>query len=110
MTSYNQKDNQGDWEYKIVRSNTNAFRNRNKLERAREEEAMAGWELVEKFDDKRLRFRRPMSAQMNDDQLPPGMDPYRTQYGVAEGALGVIIMLAVVGAILLIVFLSGGFN
>lgn len=110
MTSYDQKNPGDGWEYKILRANGNAFRNRNKLEQVREEEAMAGWELVEKFDDKRLRFRRPMSAQMNDDQLPSGPDPYRTQYGIGEGILGAIIMIAVVGAILLIILFSGGFN
>lgn len=110
MTRYNQNENQGEWEYKILRSSTNAFKNRNRLEMVKEEEAMAGWQLVEKFDDKRLRFRRPMSAQQYDEQLPPDIDPYRATYGMGEGAMGFVIMFIVVATILLIIFFTGGFN
>ena len=44
----------------------------------------AGWKMVEKFDDNRLRVKRPASAQRSDYNLPPGFDPYRTAYGETE--------------------------
>jgi hypothetical protein len=37
--------------------------------------------MLEKFDDSRIRFKRPRSARARDVLLPEGVDPYRTQYG-----------------------------
>ena len=72
---------QNDWEFKIVRSDSGAFRKPEVLERLIEEEAQAGWVMLEKFDDNRVRFKRPRSARSRDDLLPDGVDPYRTRYG-----------------------------
>ncbi len=97
MTKYSDADLQGDWEFKIVRSNTAAFRNPETLRQVCAEEAEAGWTLVEKFDNQRLRFKRPVSARAGDAGL--AFDPYRTQYGMSQGALAGVI-LACVGAAL----------
>jgi hypothetical protein len=111
LTTYTPEDLAGDWEFKIVRSVGTPFRNPVKLRRLIEEEAAAGWVLVEKFDDSRVRFKRPLSARERDDMLPPDVDPYRTQYGVSEGVLGLTVVgvtVLVVAAVLLFVFLMAG--
>ena len=61
--------------------------------------------MVEKFDDNRIRFKRPISAQRKDPTLPPGIDPYRTTYGMGEGTMVLVILgvcAAVGGAIALV--------
>ena len=106
MTKYTDADLQGDWEFKIVRSNLAGFRNPEVLQQVCAEEARAGWTLVEKFDNQRLRFKRPISARAGDAGL--GFDPYRTQYGTSSGAIVAVIVacaLLVPVAVLALVFL-----
>ncbi|MGI6362201.1 MAG: hypothetical protein ACOX21_00140 [Bacillota bacterium] len=62
------------------------------------EEAENGWELVEKFDHNRIRFKRPIAKRANDHMAI--IDPYRTRIGMSEGALAAV----VVGVILFIFF------
>ena len=82
MTQYTQDDLSNDWEFKIVRSSTAVFRKPKELNKLIEEEAHAGWMMLEKLDDSRIRFKRPRSARARDSYLPADVDPYRTQYGV----------------------------
>lgn len=100
MARYTQDDLNNDWEFKIVRSESGAFRKPEVLKKLLEEEARAGWVMLEKFDDRRIRFKRPRSARTRDALLPPGVDPYRTRYGspTAQYAVlvAVLIMLALV--------------
>lgn len=98
MTKYTSDELDGDWEFKIIRSVTGAFKKFEKVEQVKVEEAMAGWVMVEKFDNDRIRFKRPRSAQQNDFNLPPGIDPYRTTLGISEGAL-VVLILGIIGAV-----------
>lgn len=81
MIQYTEDDISGDWEFKIVRSNMPAFRKPEVLNKLLEEESQAGWVMLEKLDDSRVRFKRPHSAQAKDAYLPEGVDPYRTHYG-----------------------------
>jgi hypothetical protein len=100
MTQYSQDDLNDDWEFKIVRSGTAAFRKATVLNRLIEEEARAGWVMLEKLDDSRIRFKRPVRARAQDAYLPDGVDPYRTHYGsTAQYTMTVLLM---VGAILLL--------
>jgi len=92
MTRYTDKELTEDFEFKIVRSATGAFKKRETVEQIIAEEAMAGWKMVEKFDDNRLRFKRPASAKRNDYNLPPGVDPYRTTFGMTEFGLAMTIL------------------
>jgi hypothetical protein len=111
MTNYSAQDLAGDWEFKIVRANTGVFRNPAELEKLVKEEALAGWILLEKFDNSRVRFKRSVSARSNDSRLPQGFDPYRTQYGMSPWLFAVILTGAIVGASLvftLFVFLLIG--
>lgn len=101
MTRYNH-ENDDKWEYKIVRSETGAFRNPEVLADLVDEEAVAGWEMLEKFDNRRIRFRRPKDARKRDAMLPEHVDPYRTNYGSSMLRTGVMLSL---GLFMLGVFL-----
>jgi hypothetical protein len=100
MARYTQDDLSNDWEFKIVRSESGAFRKPEVLRKLIEEETRAGWVMLEKFDDRRVRFKRPRSARTRDALLPPGVDPYRTRYGApsAQYALLATIVLGLVAA------------
>jgi len=104
MASYTQDDLRNDWEFKIVRSGTAAFRKPEVLNKLLEEEAQTGWVMLEKLDDSRIRFKRPRSARAKDAYLPDGVDPYRTQYGISvtrQALVGVgVFVLLVLGAVL----------
>ena len=108
MTQYTQDDLDNDWEFKIVRSNTTTFRKREVLDKLLEEEARAGWIMLEKLDDSRIRFKRPRRARAQDAYLPPDVDPYRTHYGTVSSQQ-VIILLTVVGLALFLALGAGMF-
>jgi hypothetical protein len=61
----------------------------------------AGWELLEKFDDNRLRFKRRVDERKNDRHLD--IDPYRTNIGMNEGKM-VIAILGIVAAAMALIF------
>lgn len=90
MTNYNNSDMEK-WEFKIVRSDSGAFRKPETLAALVEEEAQAGWEMLEKFDNNRVRFRRPVDARKRDHLLPEYVDPYRTKYGSSSQTAAVLI-------------------
>jgi hypothetical protein len=100
LSAYSPDDLAKGWEFKIVRANTAAFRKPEVMQQVCDEEARSGWELVEKFDDSRLRFKRPASLRNNPS--PTGLDPYRTTYGMSQGKLTTIILIAVFGSMALI--------
>jgi hypothetical protein len=107
MTPYSPDDLAHDWEFKIVRANTDVFGNPATFKRLVDDEARAGWQLVEKFDNQRVRFKRPLSARQGDAHLPPGVDPYRVHYGLSEGLFVLVILAIVFGAMaLLVLFIS----
>ena len=103
MTRYNRPELEQDWEFKIVRSVTGAFKKPEVLQTVIQEEALTGWKMVEKFDDNRVRFKRPAEAAKDDFKLPPGIDPYRTTYGISEGALGATVGLSIFGVVAIII-------
>jgi len=105
MTKY-QNDNAEKWEYKIVRSESGAFRKPEVLEFLIEEEALAGWEMLEKFDNRRIRFRRPVEARKQDHILPSHIDPYRTTIRGSLARTGVLIS---VGLLMFGIFAFGYF-
>ncbi|MEX0618749.1 MAG: hypothetical protein WDZ76_11165 [Pseudohongiellaceae bacterium] len=69
-------------EYKILQSNTPMFAKPDKFREILEEEARAGWQLIEKLDNYKLRLQRETSHRANDQNL--GFDPYRSQVGVSS--------------------------
>lgn len=103
MTRYTNKELSQDWEFKILRSTTNAFKKPGVMAEVVEEEAIGAWVLVEKFDDGRLRFKRSIQARREDEMLPLGYNPYRTQFGISEGGIaaviiGIVLSIALAGA------------
>ena len=78
MTTYNRDDLDG-WEFKIMRSTFGKFNSYQAIEKVCAEESQAGWELVEKFDIYRLRFKRRVERRSNDHMAT--VDPYRTSVG-----------------------------
>jgi hypothetical protein len=100
MTSYSPQDLAEGVEFKILRANTRVFRRREVLQRVLEEERQSGWVLVEKFDDARLRFKRPLGARSGDATRT--IDAYRSHYGMSEGTLVAIILGSVFGTIALV--------
>ena len=102
-TGYKKEDIEG-WEFKIVRSIFGRFNNPEILKRLCEEEARAGWEMIEKFDNSRVRFKRRTEKRHTDPTL--GYDAYRTTYGIAEGSFALAIILLVVLVILGVVLLK----
>lgn len=101
MTPYSAEDSLANWEFKIIRSGTGAFGHPEKLRKALEEEARAGWELLEKFDDNRVRLRRPVTARNDDFSLD--FDPYRTWIGVSESGMVArgLLVSAILGLLIL---------
>jgi hypothetical protein len=107
MTKYTSEDLEQNWEFKIVRAYFPAFRKPEVFQVLLEEESLAGWELVEKLDDRRIRFKRRREDRRKDMSLPPGIDPYRTQYGTNTNAIGIIVGL--ISALLLAGFVAWAF-
>jgi hypothetical protein len=87
MTQYGSEDLNG-WEFKIVRSSLGSFRNSETLRRLMEEEAANGWEMVEKFDDYRVRFKR--RTDRRGLHASGGVDPYRTNFGINQKVLPLV--------------------
>jgi hypothetical protein len=101
MTPYSSDELAHDWEFKIVRSAMAGFRKPAFLQQVLDEEARAGWVLVEKFDNCRIRLKRPSKARERDGKLD--FDPYRTHTGgqqvliVVLLAAGALALLAIIG-------------
>lgn len=72
------------WEFKIVRAERDLFRNPAIFKQLCEEEAQAGWTLLEKLDDRRVRFKRPLALRDISNPQLLTFDPYRTHYGSAS--------------------------
>lgn len=95
MTGYSKADLEG-WEFKIVRSSFGKLCKPKAVQELCEQEARAGWEMLEKFDNYRIRFKRRIDKRSMDRFIEN--DPYRTETSTA----GVSVML-ILGVTLLIV-------
>ena len=107
MSGYSNADLNDGWEFKVLRSATGAFGKPERLQQSFGEEARAGWVLLEKFDNDRVRLKRPVSAKAGDAGL--GYDPYRTSYGMSQAMMAFLIVgiaLGSVAALLLAVFIA----
>ena len=109
MTPYSAKDLAEGWEFKILRNVNGKFRDPFWLKAVLDEEARAGWVYLEKFDDNRIRLKRPASAREGDASLD--FDPYRTFVGASQARfalylLGGIFLGIAAGAALLVFLIS----
>ena len=100
MTNYGPDDLHRDWEFKIVRANRPLFRKPKHLNRLLEQEARAGWTMIEKFDDQRVRFKRLRQIGLDHPRPPGGIDPYRAHYGLSPETFKALVMVTVLGATL----------
>lgn len=112
MTNYSNDDLNNNWEFKIVRSETDIFRRPEVFQQLLAEEQIAGWEMVEKLDDRRVRFKRNKDARRRDIRLPEGYDPYRTTYGRSNFRLvfSLLAMSISIAAILFAMFMENQGN
>src|SRR5258705_124798 len=94
MAPYSQNDLEQRLGFKIVRSALGSFRKPTYLRQVLDDEARAGWVLVEKFDSSRIRLKRLAKARELDGKLD--FDPYRTYAGPSQG----IVALLIVGSVL----------
>lgn len=101
LTPYKSDDLDG-WEFKIVRANSRKFKKTEAVQRLCREEAKAGWEMVEKFDDSRIRFKRRVEERAQDPYR--SVDPYRSLVGASEGLIVAIVLAvcAVAGFLILL--------
>lgn len=88
------------WEFKIVRAQMDVFRDRAQLQKLCEEEAQAGWILLEKLDDRRVRFKRPIALRDLIDPKTLQFDAYRCHYGPQRTAKSWLGAIALVGAMI----------
>lgn len=107
LTPYSRDDLAEDWEFKILRSATSGFKNPERLQSILQEEARAGWVLVEKFDNSRVRLKRPADAKRDDRGL--GFDPYRTNIGMSSARLALTIVAVVIAAVVIAIVGIGEF-
>lgn len=94
------------WEFKIVRANQDLFRDPKVFKRLCDEEAQAGWILLEKLDDRRARFKRPIALRdiIKPEFLPH--DPYRTHFGPTSDWSRILVAIAIFIALLLPAYLG----
>ncbi len=107
MSGYNSDDLNG-WEFKIVRANTRRFKDPKAVRQLCDEESKAGWEMIEKFDDSRIRFKRKIEHRSRDQYAE--IDPYRSEVGIGQGnivglVLGVLALLG--GLAFLLTYVNG---
>lgn len=69
-------------EYKILQSQTPLFASTAKMHEALELESKAGWTLLEKEDNYRIKLQRNTSSRDNDKNLD--FDAYRSTVGVSS--------------------------
>jgi len=100
MTPYTPRDLDENWEFKFLRSATGAFKDPAVMQRYLAEEEQAGWTLVEKFDNSRIRLKRPAAARQQDAQCT--FDPYRTRVGISEVELGFLIAGSIIGGLVVL--------
>ena len=95
-----------EWEYKIVRAYSDLFKNPTSFIQLCEEESQAGWILLEKLDDRRVRFKRSveMRDQIDVDKL--SFDPYRCHYGSSNRVINLFGAIAAVTAMVLPAYLG----
>jgi hypothetical protein len=89
------------WEFKIVRANRDLFQDPAMMKKLCDEEAIAGWILLEKLDDHRIRFKRPIAMREVIKAEMLSFDPYRTHYGPTGNGRSVLVGIAAIMAILL---------
>ena len=90
MTAYSPNGPAEDWEFKILRSVYGEFRKPQRMAEILDQESKAGWLLVEKFDNRRIRLKRRVEARKDDRTLD--FDPYQSYVGKSDGTAAAVIV------------------
>jgi hypothetical protein len=106
LTHYSDRDLAEDWEFKIVRSGTGAFRKPEEFDKLLEEEGRFGWVLLEKLDNGRVRFKRRAGSRRSGATTSPGDDPYRTVYGVSPNRQAAMAVFVGLGFTVIVIALA----
>ncbi len=69
-------------EYKVIQAQTPLFSDTQKMLEVLDQEAKAGWSLLEKEDNYKIRLQRNISNRENDKNLD--FDAYRSTVGVSS--------------------------
>ena len=69
-------------EYKVIQAQTPLFSDTQKMHEVLDQEAKAGWRLLEKEDNYKIRLQRDVSNRENDKNLD--IDAYRSTVGVSS--------------------------
>lgn len=93
-----------DLEYKILQSQTPLFASTAKMHEAMEQEAKAGWRLLEKEDNYRIKLQRDVSNRDNDKNLD--FDAYRSTVGVSSVVTYGLTAAMTVGVVSVILYLA----
>lgn len=94
-------------EFKVVQSTTPFFAKSQNIAVVMAEEEKAGWRLLEKCDNYKLRLQRDISHRANDKDL--SIDPYRTQVGVNNAVVYGITAVLTLGVVYAIFNMVGAF-
>lgn len=82
------------WEFKIVRANRDLFADPAVFKKLCDQEGTSGWILLEKLDDRRVRFKRLIALRDLLDVEKLSHDPYRTHYGSSWSSLTGFVAIA----------------
>lgn len=88
-------------EYKTIQCHTPIFADTNKMHKVLAEEAEAGWQLLAKEDNHKIKVQRDITHRENDKNLD--FDAYRSTIGVSSIVTYVgttLLTLAIVSVIL----------
>jgi hypothetical protein len=94
------------WEYKIVRARRDLFADAAVFKQLCDEEAQAGWILLEKLDNRRVRFKRPIGMREVIQTEFLSYDPYRCHYGPSSNWVNWLGGIAAATALLLPAYLG----
>jgi len=103
LTHYSDQHLSENWEFKIVRSATGAFRKPEEFAKLLEEEGRFGWVLLEKLDNGRVRFKRRAGSRPRVPLVSQEDDPYRSIYGMSPNRQATMIGFIVMGVIVLMI-------
>lgn len=94
-------------EYKTVQAQTPLFADTNKMQEILAEEAKAGWDLLEKEDNYRIKLQRDIDNRNADGNLE--IDAYRSTVGVSSVftyGITAVVTILIVSVILYFAFTS----
>ncbi len=93
-----------DHEYKVIQSQTPLFADTAKMHEILAQEARAGWQLLEKEDNYRIKVQRDIAHREKDKELD--FDAYRTSVGVPSIVTYGVTALVTIGIVSVILYLA----